>query len=206
MRSPKSGRGKTRGAGMRSSRRDHRVAHEASAPRCELRQGGVGARPATPTALHLLSPAHQPLTPAGQRWPPGRAGPRWTGIDRHPDKSIDFCTEKLIDLLLAPWTRERPAGEAGTRGSEEAAHLESPWIPSTRVSRGMSQPSHPVELRDLKSREKEKDERDPGGGWGEKRMKGAPGLCRQAVQGKSSAQLCSPEPGTDRAPSPTPMP
>lgn len=77
-------------------------------------------------------PASAP-TPAGQCCPQaGRAESGRAGIDRLPDKSIDLCVEKLIDLLLAPWTRERPAGELGTRPSQEAAHPESPRIPGTR--------------------------------------------------------------------------
>lgn len=71
---------------------------------------GAGARPAAqprrPAAAR--DPGRPARAPRLVRATPGRAG-----IDRRADKRIDFCAEKLIGLLLAPWTRERPASGAG---------------------------------------------------------------------------------------------
>lgn len=91
------------------------MALEAREQRCELRPGWVGGgavcRPHCSAPRHPES-ARDPGRPAlAPR--PGRTKPGWAGIDRRPDKSIDFCTEKLIDLLLAPRTRGPPAGGAG---------------------------------------------------------------------------------------------
>lgn len=58
--SPKKREKGDRGAEMPISGSDHRVAQGASAQRCELRPGWVGARPAAPTALRLPTPASAP--------------------------------------------------------------------------------------------------------------------------------------------------
>lgn len=58
--SPKKREKGDQGAEVPISGRDHRVAQEASAQRCELRRGWVGARPAAPTALRLPTPASAP--------------------------------------------------------------------------------------------------------------------------------------------------
>lgn len=99
-------------AEMPAFRKDHRVALEARAQRCEL--CGEGGALCSPHGVAPQAPATapDPGRPApGPR--PGGAPPGWAGIDRRTDKSIDFCAEKLIDLLLAPRTREPPAGGAG---------------------------------------------------------------------------------------------
>lgn len=69
----------------------------------------------------------------------GRAKLGWAGIDRRSDKSIDFCAEKLIDLLLAPRTREPPAGGAGdTSVQGRPCTRKAPLVPSTSQRTGPS--------------------------------------------------------------------
>lgn len=69
----------------------------------------------------------------------GRAKLGWAGIDRRSDKTIDFCAEKLIDLLLALGHGSRPRAELGTRRSREAVHPGPQHQPE-----GGSQPLRPV--------------------------------------------------------------
>lgn len=111
------------------SRRDHRVALAARAQGVSSAGvGWVGARSAAPHWAEPGDPASatdpgQPALAPRQ----GRAKLGWAGIDRRSDKIIDFCAEKLIDLLLAPRTREPPAGGAGDTSVQGGR---APWSPA----------------------------------------------------------------------------
>lgn len=107
----------------------------AGSPRArgELRRSWVGggavcnphwAAPGDPASA---TDPGQPALALGQ----GRAKLGWAGIDRRSDKSIDFCAEKLIDLLLAPRTREPPAGGAGDTSVQGGHAPGKPLVPST---------------------------------------------------------------------------
>lgn len=56
----------------------------------------------------------------------------------------------------------------------------APGSPAPRASQGMSQPSHPVGLRGLKSQEKEEEDRDAGGRGGRVQTR-APGKEQRAA-------------------------
>lgn len=115
---PKAGEGRPGSGDARFQQRPQGGARGQRAKVCAPPGLGGGAACGVPLSTPPRCAFGPSITP-DPGWPalaPGRAGPTWTGIDRHPDKSIDLCTGKLIDLL-APWARERPAGEAGTRGS-----------------------------------------------------------------------------------------
>ena len=108
--------------------RGHGVALKARAQRCELCWGWVGGdEVCSPHCAAPQDPASAPDPGQPALAPrPGRAKLGWAGIDRRSDKSIDFCAEKLIDLLLAPRTREPPSGGAGDPSVQGAAQPESP--------------------------------------------------------------------------------
>lgn len=101
--------------------------------------GWVGAQSAAPHWAAPGDPASatdpgQPALALRQ----GRAKLGWAGIDRRSDKSIDFCAEKLIDLLLAPRTREPPAGGAGDTSVQGGLAPGKRPVPSTSQRTGPS--------------------------------------------------------------------
>lgn len=127
------------GAETPISRRGHGVALEARAQRCELLRGWVGgdavcsphcAAPGDPASA--TDPGQPALAPRL-----GRAKLGWAGIDRRSDKSIDFCAEKLI-ALLAPRTREPPAGGAGDPSVQGGREPGKPRVPSSSQRAGPS--------------------------------------------------------------------
>lgn len=184
---------------MPAFRRDHRVALEARAQRCELRgEGGAlclphGAAPQAPATVP------DPGRPApGPR--PGGAPPGWAGIDRRTDKSIDFCAEKLIDLLLAPRTREPPAGGAGDPSVLGGRAPGKPRDPQRLPPRGPRRLQKPTSLSSGEGGGKDEQE-GPGGGT---LAQGEPQGAREASapRGRGARlplrQAPSPETGTDR--------
>jgi hypothetical protein len=89
----------------------------------------------SPHCASVLGSVSDPRQSAGSSRP-GWARPSRADIDRRPDKRIDFCAEKLIDLLLALRTREPPAGGSGDRSAHGSC---APGKPRD--------PQHPGHLR-----------------------------------------------------------
>lgn len=188
-------------AEMPAFRKDHRVALEARAQRCEL--CGEGGALCSPHGVAPQAPATapDPGRPApGPR--PGGAPPGWAGIDRRTDKSIDFCAEKLIDLLLAPRTREPPAGGAGDPSVLGGRAPGKPRDPQRLPPRGPRRLQEPASLSPGRGGGCGKDEQEgPGGGT---LAQGEPQGAREASAPRRRGarlplrQTPSPETGTDR--------